>query len=297
MDLIKIGKYIAAKRKDLGLTQKQVAEKIGMSDKSVSKWERGICLPDVSVYFELCEILGISIQEFLAGEDISQENLMKKADDTIIEVTRDSKYRIRNLKGVIVVLAVIAAAALAVLGILLYRYSSQHENYITAADQNSVERKTAELLSGTEGAFLFDYSADDPFRVLRIYLTEYRSGDFVKKEEIGSFTYDDAESPKKGKIVFVPDSEKSLVRWIVADDCAKYSAEFPVLEQEEAAAFGRTSMQMDGETELQYNSEQGLLALMYGKDGVEATPVSLIQQGEISKRNDYIYYVSFLFEK
>lgn len=297
MDLIKIGKYIAAKRKDLGLTQKQVAEKIGMSDKSVSKWERGICLPDVSVYFELCEILGISIQEFLAGEDISQENLMKKADDTIIEVTRDSKYRIRNLKGVIVVLAVIAAAALAVLGILLYRYSSQHENYISAADQNSVERKTAELLSGTEGAFLFDYSADDPFRVLRIYLTEYRSGDFVKKEEIGSFTYDDAESPKKGKIVFVPDSEKSLVRWIVADDCAKYSAEFPVLEQEEAAAFGRTSTQMDGETELQYNSEQGLLALMYGKDGVEATPVSLIQQGEISKRNDYIYYVSFLFEK
>lgn len=297
MDLIKIGKYIAAKRKDLGLTQKQVAEKIGMSDKSVSKWERGICLPDVSVYFELCEILGISIQEFLAGEDISQENLMKKADDTIIEVTRDSKHRIKNLKSVIAVLAVIAAAALAVLGILLYRYISQPENYITAADQDSVERKTAELLSGTEGAFLFNYSADDSFRVLRIYLTEYRSGDFVKKEEIGSFTYDDAESPQKGKIVFVPDSEKSLVRWIVADDCARYSADFPVLEQEEAAAFGRTSTQMDGETELQYNSEQGLLALIYGKDGVEATPVSLIQQGEISKRNDYIYYVSFLFEK
>lgn len=297
MDLIKIGKYIAAKRKGLGLTQKQVAEKIGMSDKSVSKWERGICLPDVSIYFELCEILGISIQEFLAGEDISQENLMKKADDTIIEITRDSKHRIRNLKGVIAVLAVIAAAAMAVLGILLYRYGIQPENYISAADQDSVERKTAELLSGTEGAFLFDYSADDPFRVLRIYLTEYRSGDFVKKEEIGSFTYDDAESPKKGKIVFVPDSEKSLVRWIVADDCAKYSAEFPVLEQEEAAAFGRTSTQIDGETELQYNSEQGLLALMYGKDGVEATPVSLIQQGEISERNDYMYYVSFQFEK
>lgn len=88
-----------------------------------------------------------------------------------------------------------------------------------------------------------------------------------------------------------------MVRWIVADDCAKYSAEFPVLEQEEAAAFGRTSTQMDGETELQYNSEQGLLALMYGKDGVEATPVSLIQQGEISKRNAYMYYVSFQFEK
>ena len=50
MDLVKIGKYIAEKRKALGLTQRQVAEKLGMSDKSVSKWERGICLPDVSVY-------------------------------------------------------------------------------------------------------------------------------------------------------------------------------------------------------------------------------------------------------
>ena len=49
MDLQKIGKFIAARRKALGLTQAQVAQKLGMSDKSVSKWERGVCLPDVSV--------------------------------------------------------------------------------------------------------------------------------------------------------------------------------------------------------------------------------------------------------
>ena len=47
MDLVKIGKYIAGKRKELGLTQRQLADKLGMSDKSVSKWERGVCLPDV----------------------------------------------------------------------------------------------------------------------------------------------------------------------------------------------------------------------------------------------------------
>ena len=77
MDLIKIGKYIAGKRKSLGMTQKQLAEKLGMSDKSVSKWERGVCLPDVSVYKELCSILGISLNEFLAGEDIAQENMIQ----------------------------------------------------------------------------------------------------------------------------------------------------------------------------------------------------------------------------
>ena len=65
------------KEKKLGMTQKQLAEKLGKSDKSVSKWERGICLPDVSVYLELCEILGISLNEFLAGEDIEVTNVEK----------------------------------------------------------------------------------------------------------------------------------------------------------------------------------------------------------------------------
>ena len=59
------------------MTQKQLAEKLGKSDKSVSKWERGICLPDVSVYLELCEILGISLNEFLAGEYIEVTNVEK----------------------------------------------------------------------------------------------------------------------------------------------------------------------------------------------------------------------------
>ena len=65
MDLIKIGKYIAFKRKEQGLTQKQLAEKLNMSDKSVSKWERGICLPDVSVYLELCKIIYVFLTIFL----------------------------------------------------------------------------------------------------------------------------------------------------------------------------------------------------------------------------------------
>ena len=101
MDLVKIGKYIAGKRKALGMTQKQLAEKLNMSDKSVSKWERGICLPDVSVYMELCKILGISINEFLAGEDIDAENVEKKSEDNIIQVTKDSKKKQKNLKSIL----------------------------------------------------------------------------------------------------------------------------------------------------------------------------------------------------
>lgn len=113
MDLVKIGAYIASKRKALGLTQKQVAEQLGMSDKSVSKWERGICLPDVSVYLELCEILGITINEFLAGEDIPREDIPAKSEDNLIQVTQDSQHRQRKLKRVIATLVALTLLAAA----------------------------------------------------------------------------------------------------------------------------------------------------------------------------------------
>lgn len=70
MDQVKIGKYIAEKRKSLDMTQVQLAEQLGMSDKSVSKWERGVCLPDVSVYKPLCDALGIWLNE---KEDLKAE--------------------------------------------------------------------------------------------------------------------------------------------------------------------------------------------------------------------------------
>ena len=120
MDLIKIGKYIAEKRKALGLTQKQLAEKLNMSDKSVSKWERGICLPDVSIYMELCSILRISINEFLAGEDIGTENVIEKSDSNLIQITKESKKKQKNLKTILAVVTVFAVIVSAILGTLFF---------------------------------------------------------------------------------------------------------------------------------------------------------------------------------
>ncbi len=158
MDLIKIGRYIADKRKALGLTQKQVADKLGMSDKSVSKWERGICLPDVSIYITLCDILGISINEFLAGEDIREENYIQKSEDNLIRIARESKYKLKNLKRAIMGLAFIILITSFSLGIILVQKYSYPRNYITAVDKDGPEMKTAELLSGVDGAFLIQLS-------------------------------------------------------------------------------------------------------------------------------------------
>lgn len=186
MDLVKIGKYIAGKRKDLGMTQKQLAEKLGMSDKSVSKWERGVCLPDVSVYSELCQILGISINEFLAGEDIVRENIAKKSEENIIGLATDSKQKQKRLKYIIDILLVTAAIVVLTVGIMIFR-KNMPQNFIVPVDKDSIEMKTAEMLSGVDGAFMYKYTATNEFKTLYIHIWQYREGklvDFRMKEWI-----------------------------------------------------------------------------------------------------------------
>lgn len=299
MDLIKTGKYIADKRKSLGLTQKQVAEKLGMSDKSVSKWERGgICLPDVSVYITLCDMLGISINEFFAGEDIREENYIQKSEDNLIRIAKDSKYKIKNLKRSIIGLALIVLITSFSLGMILVQKCSYPKNYITAVDKEGTEMKTAELLSGVDGAFLFDYHTNEKFQSLTIFISEYHFGKLAAKNKIAELSYEEVESPTEGKIVLVPDFEEFEVKLIVADTSTKYSTTIPILEKVEGREYyGKSATQIEGKVSIQKNSEQGLAAFIYGKDGLSTTPIQNIEQGEIDQQNDYIYFISFQFSE
>lgn len=298
MDLVKIGKYIAGKRKALGMTQKQLAEKLNMSDKSVSKWERGICLPDVSVYMELCEILGISINEFLAGEDIDAENVEKKSEDNIIQVTKDSKKKQKNLKSILAVVTTFAVIMVLVLGAVFVHKVMQPKNYITAVDWTSAEMKTAELLSGADGAYLFNFYAKEEYKTLTIYLSEYQAGELINKSKVADLDYDGIESAKRGVIAVIPDFELFRVKLIIADDYSKCSTDFPILENvENREYYGRSATQVEGEVPIQRDTEQGLMALIYGEDGLEAIPVKEMEQGNFREKNDYVYYLSFRFEK
>lgn len=298
MDLVKIGKYIAGKRKALGMTQKQLAEKLNMSDKSVSKWERGICLPDVSVYMELCEILGISINEFLAGEDIDAENVEKKSEDNIIQVTKDSKKKQKNLKSILAVVTTFAVIMVLVLGAVFVHEVMQPKNYITAVDRTSAEMKTAELLSGADGAYLFNFYAKEEYKILTIYLSEYQAGELINKSKVADLDYDGIESAKRGVIAVIPDFELFRVKLIIADDYSKCSTDFPILENvENREYYGRSATQVEGEVPIQRDTEQGLMALIYGEDGLEAIPVKEMEQGNFREKNDYVYYLSFRFGK
>ena len=298
MDLVKIGKYIAGKRKALGMTQKQLAEKLNMSDKSVSKWERGVCLPDVSVYMELCEILGISINEFLAGEDIDAENVEKKSEDNIIQVTKDSKKKQKNLKSILAVVTTFAVIMVLVLGAVFVHKVMQPKNYITAVDRTSAEMKTAELLSGTDGAYLFNFYVKEEYKTLTIYLSEYQAGELINKSKVADLDYDGIESAKRGVVAVIPDFELFRVKLIIADDYSKCSTDFPILENvENREYYGRSATQVEGEVPIQRDTEQGLMALIYGEDGLEAIPVKEMEQGNFREKNDYVYYLSFRFGK
>ena len=87
MDLRKIGKFIA-KRQEKGFTQESLAEELDISNRSVSKWERGICLPDAGNMTKLCKVLSVNYNELLSGEKLNQEDYEKKAEENLKEFTR-----------------------------------------------------------------------------------------------------------------------------------------------------------------------------------------------------------------
>lgn len=86
-----IGKFISSCRKDKGFTQMQLAEKLDITNRAVSKWETGKSIPDASIMLDLCEILDISVTELLSGERIAMENYQKKVDENLVEIKKENE--------------------------------------------------------------------------------------------------------------------------------------------------------------------------------------------------------------
>ncbi len=97
MNQLAIGKFIAACRKEKKLTQMQLAEKLGITDKAISKWERGIAMPDSSIMLELCDILGISVNELLSGEKNGMENNNRKNEQLLLEMAKELEEKNKTI--------------------------------------------------------------------------------------------------------------------------------------------------------------------------------------------------------
>ena len=288
MNLIKIGKYIATKRKALGLTQKQLAEKLNMSDKSVSKWERGICLPDVTVYLELCKILGISINEFLAGEDIIEENILK--------ITKDNKTKQKILKKIITLLLCVLIVFMTV-SFFMFKETNKSQNYIESFLEESTEMKTAELLSKHQGdIMLFHYDTNKQFNLISMYLTEYQKGKKISHKEVCEFYINPSQGAKKGNIALTINQEASSMNIIVAYDGGYYSAEQISFSKNIKDFNAWWIEKIEEKTFIRYDKEQMLAALFYGKKGVSTIPIEELEKKDTKLKNDYMCILSFKFK-
>ena len=115
MDQVKIGRFIAERRKMAGLTQMQLAERLNITDRAISKWENGKSLPDSSIMLDLCDILSITVNDLLSGEVVSMENYNKELEQNLLEMVKQKEEADRRLlrmeivTGIICLLPLIAA--------------------------------------------------------------------------------------------------------------------------------------------------------------------------------------------
>ena len=107
MDMLKIGKFISSKRKAKNLTQAELAEKLNITDRAVSKWECGRSLPDSAIMLELCELLEISVNELLTGEELEMNTYNEQAELNLIELKKQKEESDKKLLTMEIVIGII----------------------------------------------------------------------------------------------------------------------------------------------------------------------------------------------
>ncbi len=145
MDNIRIGKFIAQRRKELGYNQKDLAEKLNITDKAVSKWETGRSAPDVSMLIPLADTLGVSVTEILNGEKISEEKIPTASNEIIVKSLKKSKSK--------KILALILALAL-LLSIFVSYPIYQYTNSIAVNDDYAIKVIFRDMM-GMENVFQY----------------------------------------------------------------------------------------------------------------------------------------------
>ena len=141
MNQEKIGKFIAKCRKDKNLTQGELADKLNISNKAISKWETGRGMPDASIMLELCAYLGITVNELLSGEKLEEGEYKEKANENIINIAKESEKnkKVKN-KIIIVLTIVIIFSILLLITNVIYRnfeITLEYDNRLIKCETNN----------------------------------------------------------------------------------------------------------------------------------------------------------------
>lgn len=192
MDQCKIGKFIASCRKEKNLTQAQLAEKLNITDRAVSKWENGKCLPDSSIMIELCEILDITVNELLTGEKLEPEHAQQTAEENLLALKKkDEKGRAksRSFIAALLFLFITFSTVFATFTVKTIEKSRELKHnqralsgmYSTVGDEDVLTdeaQKIVHLITGTSwGNFVFSYQADETAERIKLLCDTYVLGE------------------------------------------------------------------------------------------------------------------------
>lgn len=120
MDQVKIGKFIARMRKEKNMTQQDLAEQLGVTDRSISNWENGKNMPDLSLFKPLCDILDITINDLMSGEKINQENYQEKFEENIVNTIDYSTKKLHKYSKVISLIFMIFGLFISLSAIMIF---------------------------------------------------------------------------------------------------------------------------------------------------------------------------------
>ena len=112
MDQVKIGKFIKEKRKEKKITQSELAEKLNVTERAISKWENGICMPDSGIITELCKILHITINDLFSGEVVDMKDSEKRLEKNLIEIIKLKEQKDKQLLSLEIFIGILVSIIL-----------------------------------------------------------------------------------------------------------------------------------------------------------------------------------------
>ena len=162
MDQEKIGLFIAKMRKKKKLTQQELADKLGVTDKAISNWENGRRMPDVSLYKDLCKELDISLNELINGEIEPKEMTRESIDNTIIKTLNYSEENKKKLNKIIKIFILILCLLVIFIGMSYYSYRKRYPKvdiYKISVVDNQTNKLVDQLIPTNDGGIMY-YSLD-----------------------------------------------------------------------------------------------------------------------------------------
>ena len=189
MDLKKTGIFIAAKRKEKGYTQAKLGELLGVTNKAVSKWERGVCLPDVGLYTQLCSILDITVNELFAGEELDEVQFKQKADRNLADIARAFTRRGRRMQKLCAILLIALLITATVAGGFVIK-SLKDSGYFKAnyikpyAFDEEGELLSNVLKESGESPYVFEFKTDSSVYGIRIKERVYENGKLTREDVV-----------------------------------------------------------------------------------------------------------------